>query len=154
MYRKSIFEIPKKKLGGSCSVTDFWSNLTSIRYLKENKMFCNKELILKEFKELGKQLDLKRKQSKIRKEQEEIKRYRSLLQNNKSCSEKNLGNMQPVNPKEACCLIKRELKDLGGGTNKYRTRSSSRRVVKELEVDIESIDGLGKRFNSAMMLLL
>lgn len=52
----------KKKLGGTLSVTDLWSNATSIRYLKENQMFCNKEVILKEFKDLEKDAKIKKKQ--------------------------------------------------------------------------------------------
>ena len=52
----NVNQIPRKKLGGICSVSDLWSNVTSIRYLKENQMFCNKEVILKQFKEFGKDI--------------------------------------------------------------------------------------------------
>lgn len=50
--------MPGKKLEGTIGVADLWSNAVSIRYLKENQMFWNKELIVKEFKEMGKKIDL------------------------------------------------------------------------------------------------
>lgn len=49
-----LIEISNKSLKGTISIGELWGNKDSMRHLKENKMFFNKDILLEELKHLKK----------------------------------------------------------------------------------------------------
>lgn len=56
-----VTQISNKNLKGTISIGELWGNKDSMRHLKENKMFFNKDILLEELRHLNKKKKIEKR---------------------------------------------------------------------------------------------
>lgn len=150
-------QVEQSVMNGTISVGELWSNKNTLKYLKENKMFFNKEALIHQFEDMNKNLLEKKKELKKSREKEVIKRYRRALVERKTDRSSNNREQLPSedsayeDPVKACKSIRVALDSIS--SHKMKMRTQSRSMISTLERDFDKMGVLGDNFNRKMILL-